>query len=110
MQFFYGAVRAVNSADQDVVQMDNEVEKTDGQEGGQGDVEGDGAAAESGDGRTKLYVWLDCAKAVSDLTKYDFTRTFAMPIVEFLTYIAYINMDIRRQENKMRQINKKYGH
>lgn len=32
-----------------------------------------------------------------------------MPVVEFFSYLAYINMDIRRQENKLRTINKKYG-
>lgn len=48
-------------------------------------------------------------KAVADLTRFDFERVFNMPVMEFFAYVAYVNFDIRRQENKMRQINRKYG-
>ena len=89
--------------------MDDEVENTDGKEGGEGAVEGDGDTAEPGDGRTKLYVWLDCARAVAELTRYDFTRVFNMPVVEFFAYIAYINFDQRRKEAELKKINRKYG-
>ena len=51
---------------------------------------------------------MDCARAVSQLTGYDFEKTFAMPVVEFFAYIAYINFDRRREEARLKRINKKY--
>ena len=96
--------------DQDVLQMDNAVEKTDGKEGGEGNDESDGAATEPDTGRNKLYIFLDCAKAVAELTRFNFERVFRMPVIEFFAYVAYVNFDTRRRERELQKINRKYGH
>ena len=36
------------------------------------------------------------------MTNYNFDQVFHMSITEFLTYIAYLNFDRRRQEKKLK--------
>ena len=85
------------------------MEEADGNEGGEGDDKGDGDTDEPDAGRGKLYVWLDCVKAVSELTRFDFERVYRMPVVEFFCYVAFYNFRQRREEEQLRKLNIKYG-
>ena len=109
-RFFYQTVRAVNSADQDVLQVDDAVEKTDGREGGPGDAESPGDTDEPDTRRGNLHVWISCVEAVSQLTRFDFERVFRMPIMEFFAYLAFVNYKRRKEEQELAKINRKYKH
>ena len=107
-RFFYQTVRAVNSADQDVLQVDDAVEKTDGEEGGPGDAESPGDTDEPDTRRGNLHVWLDAVAAVSDMTKFNWNEVYRMPVIEFFAYIAYVNYRRRKEEQELAKINRKY--
>ena len=109
MRFFYQKVQEINDLDRDVLKGDDEGEKDAGTEGDKGDVESVGGGDEPVSGRRKLYVWIDCVKAVSDLTGFDFGQVFAMGITEFLAYLAYVNFDRRREEMRIRKMRKGHG-
>lgn len=46
--------------------------------------------------------------AVSDTTKLNFNEVFRLPILEFLTYIDYVNYKRRKEEEQIRKMNAKY--
>jgi hypothetical protein len=46
-------------------------------------------------------------KAVSDYTKYDWEKVFRMSAMEFFAFIAYIDFDRRREEQKIRSMRKR---
>ena len=85
------------------------MEEADGDKGGEGNDKGDGDTDEPDARPNKLYIWIDCVKAVSELTRFDFERVYRMPVVEFFSYIAYYNFDGRRRERELQKINRKYA-
>lgn len=52
---------------------------------------------------------MDCTRAVAEITRFDFERIYNMPVMEFFAYVAYINFDRRRTDNKLKAINRKYA-
>lgn len=57
-----------------------------------------------------MRIWLACAEAVAELTRFNFERVFRMPVMEFFAYLSYVNYKRRAQEQELKKINKKYGH
>lgn len=76
-------------------------------EGGQGNDESLGDSDEAVPGPNKSYVWLDAVKAVSEYTRYDWEKIFRMSAMEFFAFIAYINFDRRREERRIKAMQKK---
>lgn len=56
-----------------------------------------------------MLVWLACAEAVAELTRFDFNQVFSMPAMEFFTYLSYINYKRRKQDAELKKINARYG-
>lgn len=93
----------------DVLNSSNNSEKDNGKEEGQGEVESNRVGDETNGGRIKLHIWLSLIEAVSDLTKYDFQKTFAMSVYEFFAFISYINYKRTKEKaeiDKFRRQNK----
>lgn len=44
-------------------------------------------------------------EAVAEMTKYNFSQIYDMPIVEFLTYTAYLRYKAKKEEEQIRQFN-----
>ena len=57
-----------------------------------------------------MRIWLACAEAVAELTRFNFERVFRMPVMEFLAYLAFVNYKRRKEEQELAKINRKYGH
>ena len=107
MRFFYWAVSQVNTANGDVLESGNKAEKNDGTEGTEGDAESPGDTDKADNGRISGRVWLDCIRAVSDMTHYDWEKTFRMSVMEFFTFLAYVNYTRRKEEMQIKKLYKK---
>ena len=89
-----------------LISSDNNKEDN-GKKEGEGNVEGDGVGNEVNGGRIKLHIWLGLVEAVSDLTKYDFQKTFAMSVMEFFAFISYINYKRTKERLEIEKFRKK---
>ena len=76
-------------------------------EGGQGDEESVGNPDETVPQRNRAYIWLDSVKAVSDYTKYNWKQVYEMSAMEFFAYVTYINFDRRREERRIKALQKR---
>lgn len=79
----------------------------DGKEEGQGNDEGPGTGNEADNGQVGLHIWLSAVEAVSDLTKYDWEKTFKMSAMEFFAFLQYYNYKTRKQEAAIRKLRMK---
>lgn len=77
--------------------------KADSTEGTEGMDKGDEPANETDDGRTSMRTWLSLVEAISDLTKYDWEKTFKMCVVEFFSFLSYVNYKRKKQEQEIRE-------
>ena len=48
-----------------------------------------------------MTTWLSFVEAVSDLTKYDWEKTFAMSIMEFFAFLSYVNYKRTIEQKKL---------
>lgn len=108
MRFFYEAVVQINQLNSDGSEAKDEVDEDNRKEGGQGDDESLGNPDENVPQRNRAYIWLDAVKAVSEYTHYDWEKVFRMSALEFFSFIAYINFDRRREERRIKALQKKH--
>ena len=56
-----------------------------------------------------MHIWLSAVEAVSDLTKFDWEKTFRMSAMEFFAFLQYSNYKVRKQEEAIRKIRLKHN-
>lgn len=82
-------------------------DNVDQEQGKETDAQGNAEPVEEPTGKRKLYIWLDCLKAVAELTNYNFSEIYEMPALEFFTYVRYVNFDRKRQEREIKKAQKR---
>ena len=55
-----------------------------------------------------MRVWLSLVEAVAQMTNYNFSEVYGLPVMEFFAYTAYLRYKQRKEEQKIREFRLKH--